>query len=404
MTHPITAQERIESIDIVRGFALTGVFLVNFQSMISWTGLEGTANGDAAWFLESIIAGKFYRLFAFLFGAGFALQMFRLEARGAPFVSLYLRRLAVLFVIGLAHGLFLWPNDILALFAQLGVLLLLIRHLSSRSLVVIGIACLFAAPTYYYVSTDFADFSTATKHTQDNEQQQTEDNAEKDTDRVRSEGSYQDVVVWSTTYFLNWQTNLIVRLQMMREEFLMMLLGLYVGRRRLFERVTESASFIRRTIVATLAVGLLAFPIISWLSDLAADPVNGHLAITIRQALKAVQPAAFSLFYGFAFLLTIEWFKLHRRLRPVASIGRMALSNYLLLSILISTTFYQYGLGLYGRVTVLGGVAMAVIAYVLMAAGSTWWLRRFRFGPAEWVWRSLTYGSMQPMKVDESRT
>jgi uncharacterized protein len=82
----------------------------------------------------------------------------------------------------------------------------------------------------------------------------------------------------------------------------------------------------------------------------------------------------------------------------------MALSNYLLLSILISTTFYQYGLGLYGRVTVLGGVAMAVIAYVLMAAGSTWWLRRFRFGPAEWVWRSLTYGSMQPMKVDESRT
>lgn len=404
MTHPTTAQERIETIDIVRGFALAGVFLINFQFMISWAGLEGTVNGAAAWFLESIIAGKFYRLLAFLFGVGFALQMFRLEARGTPFVSLYLRRLAVLFVIGLVHGMFFWPNDILALFAQLGVLLLLIRHVSNRSLAVIGIVCLFAAPMYYYVSTDFVDFGTAAELTQNDELQQKEDNSVQDMDRIRSDGSYQDVVVWTTGYFLDWQTDLVTRLVGMREEFLMFLLGLYAGRRRLFERVTENASFIRQMIVATLAVGLLSFPIISWLSDLADHPVNGHLAITFRQALKAVQAAAFSLFYGLAFLLTIERFQLHRRLRLAASIGRMALSNYLLLSILVTTAFYHYGLGLYGRVTVLEGVAMAVVAYILMAAGSSWWLRQFRFGPAEWVWRSLTYGSMQPMRVDESRS
>ncbi len=403
LTHPTTAQERVETIDIVRGFALAGVFLINFQQMISWADLDGTANAYAAWFLESIIAGKFYRLFAFLFGVGFALQMFRLEARGAPFVRLYSRRLAVLFVIGLTHGMLLWPNDILALFAQLGVLLLLIRHVSNRVLVVIGVACLFAAPTYYYVSTDFADFHGAAEQTQ-NERQQTEDNAEQVTDRVRSEGSYRDVVVWTTSQFLGWQTNLFGRLLSMREDYLMFLLGLYAGRRKLFERVNENASFIRRTMVATLAVGLLAFPIISLLTELAAHPVNGHLAITMRQVLIAIQAAAISLFYGLAFLLTIERFQLHRRLRPVANIGRMALSNYLLLSILVTTAFYDYGLGLYGRVTVLEGIAMAVVTYILVAVSSSWWLGRFRFGPAEWVWRSLTYGSMQPMNPGQSPT
>lgn len=403
MTHPTKTQERIESLDIVRGFALAGVFLVNFQSMISWAGLEGTANGSAVWFLETFVVGKFYRLFAFLFGIGFALQMSRLEARGAPYVSVYLRRLGVLFVIGLAHGLLLWPNDILALFAELGVLLLLIRNVSNKLLVVIGIACLFAAPTHYYVTTGFADFRAAPGQTEQAqvETQQTEDSSEQELDRIRSEGSYQEVAAWAASNFVEWQTNLFTRLMTMREEFLMFLLGLYAGRHRTFERVSENGPVILRTTVVVLSVGVLAYPVIAWLTELAAHPVDGHLAITIRQALKAVQAAAFSLFYGLAFLLMLERFQLRTRLRPIACLGRMALSNYLLLSILISTVFYNYGLGLYGRVTVLEGISMAVTTYVVLAIGSSWWLRRFRFGPAEWVWRSLTYGSMQAMKVQQ---
>lgn len=80
----------------------------------------------------------------------------------------------------------------------------------------------------------------------------------------------------------------------------------------------------------------------------------------------------------------------------------MALTNYLLLSLLVTTAFYDYGLGLYGRVTVLEGIVMAVVAYGVLAAASSWWLRRYRFGPAEWVWRSLTYVSIQPLRVIRS--
>lgn len=399
---PTTSGQRIQSLDIVRGFALTGVFLVNFQSMIPWTGLEGTANGAAAWLLQHVVAGKFYRLFAFLFGVGFALQMRRFAERGAPFVPTYSRRLLVLLVIGVAHGMLLWPNDILALFAQLGVLLLLIRRVSTRWLIVVGIACLFAAPTNYYVSTGFADFFTVSEEVQGTPLPQSMSQEAQETDRVRSEGSYRDVVAWNTRYFLDWQTNRHTRLIMLREEFLMFLFGLYAGRRRLFGRAAELAPLIRRSILGTLAVGLLTIPTIGWLTDHAADPVYGHLAITFRQVLRAIQPAALSLTYGLTALHIVERFGLHRLLAPIGNLGRMALTNYLLLSLLVTTAFYDYGLGLYGRVTVLGGMAMAVVAYGVLTAASSWWLRRYRFGPAEWVWRSLTYASLQPLRAVRS--
>lgn len=399
---PTTLRQRIESLDIVRGFALTGVFLVNFQSMIPWTGLEGTANGAAAWFLQYVVAGKFYRLFAFLFGVGFALQMRRFRARGAPFVPTYSRRLLVLFAIGVAHGILLWPNDILALFAQLGVLLLLIRHVSTRWLIVVGIACLFAAPTNYYVSTGFADFFTVQEQVQRTPPSHSPDLEARETQRVRSEGSYRDVVVWNTRYFLDWQTNRHTRLIMLREEFLMFLFGLHAGRRRLFERAAESAPYIRKAILGTLAVGLLMIPTIGWLTDHAANPMYGHLAVTFRQVLRAIQQAALSLTYGLTALHIVDRFCLQRLLSPIGHLGRMALTNYLLLSLLVTAAFYNYGLGLYGRVTVLGGMLMAVAAYGGLTVASSWWLRRYRFGPAEWVWRSLTYASLQPLRAIRS--
>jgi len=372
--------------------------------MVSWDGIEGTFDGTVAWFLDSFVVGKFYRLFAFMFGVGFALQMGRLEERGTTFVPLYVRRLLILLIIGLLHGIFLWPNDILALFAQLGFLLLIIRNVSNRVLVVIGLVGLFAAPTYYYVATDFADFRGTSSTSWNEERNQSAKIAEREMYRVRSEGSYRDVVAFSSDYYLNWQTDIWTHMQIFREEFLMLLIGFYIGRRRVFERVGQDFADVRHIAVIALAVGLIGFPVISWLAGLEAHPNHGHLAVTARMALLAAQSAAFSLLYGLAFLLMVERFKLHRHLRYIANVGRMTLTSYLVLSIVISMTFYEFGLNLFGRVSVFAGLAMAVTSYVLFAAGSTWWLRRFRFGPVEWFWRSLTYASMQPMKIDQSRT
>lgn len=397
---PTTRRERIGSLDIVRGFALLGVFLINWQQTIDWAGLEGTLDGSAVWFLQSMIAGKFYRLFAFLFGVGFVIQIRRFEARGAPAQRIYLRRVAVLFLFGMAHGLLLWPNDVLALYAQLGVLLLLLRRLSNRWLITVGMACLFAAPVNYYVTTGFADFRGDAEQIEYLAPLSAEErNAELEVrDGVRSEGGYPEFVVWTSAYFLDWQTNRHVRMMMMREEFLMFLLGLYAGRCRLFGRAGEKRSRLRWAILGSFGVGLASYLMAGSVTELAIHPAHGHLAVSVRGALRAVQRAAFALLYGLTVLYLVERFDLRQRLRWISSLGRTALTNYLLLSVLVVLTFYDFGLDLYGRVSVVGGIGMAVASYVGLAATSSWWLARFHFGPTEWVWRSLTYGQLQPMR------
>ena len=157
---PSEGKERIPTIDILRGFALFGVVLMNSQSMISWANLDSQSDQWVVWFYKTFIAGRFYRLFAFLFGLGFVLQMNRLESRGVTFGPIYLRRLAILLVFGLLHGFFVWPNDILALFAQFGFLLFLIRRWSNRSIFAVIVATLLLSHIYYYASTGFADFRT----------------------------------------------------------------------------------------------------------------------------------------------------------------------------------------------------------------------------------------------------
>ena len=104
-------------------------------------------------------------------------------------------------------------------------------------------------------------------------------------------------------------------------------------------------------------------------------------------------------FYVSTFVLALQREAWRRRLAPLAAVGRMALSNYLLQSLVCTTIFYSYRLGLYGQVGPALGLALTALIFTLQIPLSMWWLRRFRFGPAEWLWRTLTYGKLQPMRV-----
>ncbi len=209
---PTSFRERIDIVDILRGFALIGVIVANFQHMISWDYPSGTVDAATVWFLENLVSGKFYRLFAFLFGLGFALQMARLESRGVRFVPLYVRRLMILGLIGIAHGILFWPEDILALFAQFGLLLLLMRRVSNRSIAIIAIACLLAPHAYYYASTGFADFRqgkpAAVQEQEAAERTKRREAREAETHRIRSEGTYREVV--DTEQQTHGEINLII--------------------------------------------------------------------------------------------------------------------------------------------------------------------------------------------------
>ena len=148
---PVSASNRIETIDILRGFALFGVILVNTWAFQNWflpwqigyaEVWTGTADHIAMWTIQFFASGRFIRLFSFLFGLGFALQLGRAEQRGVPFFSVYRRRLLVLLLFGLLHGMLRGTGDILHVYAVLGFLLLLFRKFSPRALLVTALVCL----------------------------------------------------------------------------------------------------------------------------------------------------------------------------------------------------------------------------------------------------------------------
>jgi len=130
-----------------------------------------------------------------------------------------------------------------------------------------------------------------------------------------------------------------------------------------------------------------------------SDPVLPSVMGLVETVFFVIGAPALSLFYAAAILLLVQREGWQKRLAPLAAVGRMALSNYLLQSVICTTIFYSYGLGLYGRVGPAVGVGLTVVIFLIQIILSVWWLRRFQFGPMEWVWRSLTYCKRQPLRA-----
>ena len=172
-----------------------------------------------------------------------------------------------------------------------------------------------------------------------------------------------------------------------------------VGRRRIFQNISSYLPLIRKLMWWGLGLGL-AGTLVS---------VGGHWpypSVPYSRGMRHYSgllwffgTPALSLFYACVLILVAHQQAWKRRLSPLAAVGRMALTNYLLQSLVFSTVFYGYGLGLYGKVGPAANVALTALIYGLQIPLSVWWLQRFRFGPAEWLWRTLTYGKLQPMRV-----
>ena len=137
------------------------------------------------------------------------------------------------------------------------------------------------------------------------------------------------------------------------------------------------------------------------LSEHLPNPVWPYATRRAEAILWNIGAPALCFFYASAIILLAQRETWKKRLAPLAAVGRLALSNYLFESLAQVLIFNSYGLGLYGKVGPLGGVILAFLIFPVQVLLSIWWTRRFRFGPAEWVWRTLTYGKLQPMRVQE---
>ncbi|HMF90673.1 MAG TPA: DUF418 domain-containing protein [Candidatus Angelobacter sp.] len=396
---PVAARERIEVIDILRGCAILGILLVNMPlyGWPNWGPLRamradlpgGLADEIASWFIWLFAEDKFYPLLSFLFGLGFSLQLLRAEGSGTHFLSVFRRRLFILLLIGLVHAFLIWSGDILARYAFVGFLLIPFRAWKPKTIIAAALVCILLPLALLPVQRELHDRSFVHVVSKDQSKQALWDQsmhaytrgsfAEMSAERVRG-------VAWTVSWCIGW-------LQILG----LFLLGLYAGRRRFFQNLSIHLPFIRKAIWWALALGVAGTLVragIFKLPQTRAPLVNELL----QGAVDTAGFLAVSFFYAAAITLLAQRGTWKTRLLPLAAVGRMALSNYLFQSFVCTTLFYGYGFRLFAKVGPAAGLGLTFAIYAIQIPLSVWWLRRFRFGPMEWAWRSLTYGKLQPMR------
>jgi uncharacterized protein len=404
---PVLGQERIEVIDILRGVAILGILIVNLN-MRGLSMPEGLPAHELWPNIVDRIVGKlilffadqqFITLFAFLFGLGVVEQMMRAEARGARFLPLYLRRLCVLWLIGVAHFLLLWDGDILHAYALDGFILLLFLRRSLKTLLVwagifLCIPWLFFGLTTYYSITgqenpEVVDWMSPISFSDPAEDQQTIE----ETRRIYSSGTYAEMIQFRARD-LPWDlppgsddTYILIGF----------LLGLYAGRRGIFHDVSSHLPFIRRAQRWGVIIGVAGSA--AFAAGGSFDPSPTSVMQNVGRMCLLFAAPAMSFFYASTIILLTQVEAWQRRLAPLAAVGRMALSNYLLQSLICTMIFYSYGLALFCKVSPSLGLLLTIIIWFIQIPLSEWWLRRFHFGPIEWLWRSLAYWQLQPMRV-----
>jgi uncharacterized protein len=347
--------------------------------------------------------GKFMTLFSTLFGLGFAVQMLRAEERGASAVPLYARRLGVLMGIGLAHMFGLWLGDILALYALAGFALLLFRKRSDKTILLWAFGLIFIAPLAFQGAERFLPLLWKSKEAM--KEAQAAEMVQWETARAEmlagmQSPSYFEMLKANAAYVkvdvLGWKT--VSLLGVILGKFL---LGFYAGRKRIFHNVADNRALFRRLLGWGLGVGLVASSAQLAVRLLTIRKILDPMASWrfVMGAVMEIGMVGLAMAYAAIIALLFQRSLWRRILSLLAPAGRMALSNYLFQTGLGLLVFYGFGLGYAGKWGPARAIAVAAGLFTVQIALSHLWLCRFRFGPAEWVWRSLTYGKAQPMRV-----
>ncbi len=397
----VAQDARIDSIDVLRGFAQLGILIMNIQlfAMPNAAYFNPTAYGDLnganlyVWLGSRLLADqKFMTIFSMLFGAGIVLMAARAERSGDA-VRVHYRRMGWLALIGLAHAHLLWAGDILFLYAVCGMLVYPLRRLSPGLLLAAGTATVAVASAVYFVggaSMSYWPEEVQTAFTQEWQPAQ----PVVDPEVAAYRGGWLDQLPVRSTTALSFETLILLLWGVWRAGGLM-LIGM-----ALFKRGVFSASRSRRFYGGLIAAALL-FGIALEAYGVVLDFRYGWMATWSffqGEQFNYWPSIAVSLGYVGLVMLVCQSGALRRATRPFAAVGQMALTNYLLQTVMCTTIFYGHGFGLFGSVDRLGQFGVVVAVWVVQLIASPLWLQRFRFGPAEWVWRSLTYGARPPLR------
>ena len=399
---PVSVSERILFIDVLRGAALFGILAANMRAFFAPLDVyenigvlfHGHADKIAQAFIDTFIQGKFITLFSFLFGLGFAIQLSRAESRGVRFMGFYPRRLLALAVFGLIHGILIWAGDILLTYAFSGALLLLFRKRQQKTLLWWA-GSLFSVPfvvngVFFGLYLYGFRFSFMVPKPPDMKKIQ-------GIIDIYAHGSVRQILAQNWVEWKHWVPFTLFGLYLLA----LFLLGMWVWRVGIVQRLGEYRSVLKRVCIWCLPLGVIANLYVTIVGLMVPNDRVSYLGWS---AGILSLPAAHILSAGYASGLALIFLNEERRrlLSPFAAVGRMALTNYLMQSVVCTLFFYHYTTGLYGRIGPAWGLLPTVILFAGQVALSNWWLRRYRFGPMEWLWRGLTYGKFPAMRKEES--
>jgi uncharacterized protein len=399
---PVSEAERIDSLDVLRGFALLGILAMNIGSfsMISAAYFNPTAYGDLTgangwvWRLTHILVDmKFMAIFSMLFGAGIVLMTSRAESRGQAVKGVHYRRVAWLIAFGLLHAHLLWYGDILYWYGMCGLVVYLFRRLRPGWLIVWGLSSIAIASALMAMAgwsmqvwpPDALDAFAA----------DWQPTLEMTAAEVAAyQGSWLEQMAYRVPKALELETSTFLFWAAWRVGGLM-LLGMALFKLGVFS-AQRSRALYSTLIALALLVGV---PVIVY-------GVNWNFSVG--------WDSRYSFFYGMQFnywaslLVALGWVGLVMLVcqkpslapltRPFAAVGRTAFSNYILQTLICTTVLYGHGLGLFGQLERTQQFAIVLAVWAFQLVVSPIWLRYFLFGPLEWLWRSLTYWQRQPFR------
>jgi uncharacterized protein len=459
---PLDKHKRVDALDILRGLALVGILLMNIEwfnrAIISLGSHDTTLTGidhAVGWLIRCFVEGKFYKLFALIFGMGFAVMLLRAKDAGRPFGAWFVRRMLVLLLIGIAHMIFLWGGDILHQYAIAGLILLawvtykktedpkaylklalmwLMIPLFLVSFLGSILGMVFNESKYQEIWQNELDIYTAVEQQLlintdvilekndaiDSEESSAEEAILTDeelreitiaetieqrkalqADIAEEDSAFMQNSYWQATeYRLGFLGFMLMFTPIMSLVVLIpiFILGFWLVVTEKITKHQEHHKFFSLLAKVGVCVGI---PL-----NVASILIIQHPATAISVVLQGVGQ---TLFYIGQYLLSAGylglvvcalnkqiWKKFFAAFSPM---GQMALTNYLMHSVILTSIFYGYAGGQYGEISRAPQMLIVIAIIVTQIILSKWWLNRYRFGPMEWLWRSLTYKQMQPMKL-----
>ncbi|WP_103068462.1 DUF418 domain-containing protein [Aquimarina sediminis] len=398
-TTPTTTQKRIEVLDIFRGFAVFGIFMVNIEIMNctfinqDTFSQQWTSHLDqlSVRILQLFFYSKFFPIFSFLFGLGIAMQIKNRIEKNEYSFGFFLRRMIILFIFGALHIILFWSGDVIHLYAILGLLTAFLIK-KSNNLLLSLIILLLIFPFYDHIFGFFAQWINFSPS-----QFIEQFSSEEITTTIRN-GSYLSGI---HLRILEYISNIpVLFLYLAPIALSMFLLGIYFGKNNFVYSIDAVVEKIKKPVLSIVILSNIYRLIFLFLLP-KYDFYRNEVLHSVFIKLMVISDLIMGLFYLWLIVWLVRFPIWKKIFSPLTYVGRMALTNYIMHSVIGLFIFSSIGFQLYETLSPYQTALLAIVVFIVQIIFSKIWLSYFVYGPLEWIWRCFSYKKLLPIKINK---